>query len=468
MAESGEGDYVTRDLTRGSIPRNLFFLAWPQFIEGILRVVDQLADLVWAGFLGHRAIAGMGAAQQYALVGFTARQGMDWSMRALVSRAIGMGDVSLANRVVLHAVTITVTYCFLLVAVGITFTEPLLRLLGISEAVIEEGAAYMRAQFVGQAFVGLHFLTSHALAASGDTLTPMKATLVARLIHIFLSPILVFGLLGVPAVGLAGAAVANAVAHVLSLAYLFWVLFSGRSRLHLTFRAFQFDPILIRQLIKIGLPASVNGMERNTAQIFVLAMLAPFGDFAVAAFTLSRRVEQLALTGSQGLGNAAGTIVGQSLGAGKPERAKETVAWAAVCGLLVNGFLALLIVLFPTAFLLLFTRDTEFLDIARTWLMIQAAGYVFVALTQVLNQSFQGAGDTLIVMIITLATMWAIELPLAFFLSRGTELGQFGIAWAMLSPMLSRPVFLIPYFFWGRWLRIDVFGDRLGAHAGAH
>lgn len=449
--------YVTRDLTSGSIPRNLFFLAWPQFIEGILRVVDQLADLIWAGFLGHRAIAGMGAAQQYSIMAFTARMGLDISMRAMVSRAIGMGQPALANQVVLHAISLTVVYSTALVIVGILFTEPLLHLIGISDQVVAEGAAYMRVQFVGQASVGLQMLTSHALAASGDTLTPMKATFIARLIHIFLSPALVFGLVGLPAIGLPGAALANVVAHGLSLAFLLWVLFSGSSRLRLTLQGFRLDPQLIRQLVKIGLPASVNGMERSVAQILVLAILAPFGDLAVAAFTLSRRVEMLAHSGVMGLGNAAGTIVGQSLGAGKPQRAKETVIWAAGFGLLVNGTLTLLVVLFPIAFLSLFTRDAEFLPVAEQWILIQAVGYFAVALSMVGGQSFQNAGDTLFVMLVTLATMWAIELPLALFLSRGTGLGELGVAWAMLTPMLARPIIYIPYFFWGRWLRVKIF-----------
>lgn len=449
--------YVTRDLTSGSIPRNLLFLAWPQFVEGILRVVDQLADLIWAGFLGHRAIAGMGAAQQYSMMAFTARMGLDISMRAMVSRAVGMGQPALANSVVLHAITLTIAYSSVLVVVGVLFTEPLLRMIGMSDAVVAEGSAYMKVQFLGQASVGLQMLTSHALAASGDSLTPMKATLIARLIHIFLSPALVFGLAGLPAIGLPGAALANVAAHGLSLAFLLWVLFTGQSRLRLTLSGFRLDLQLIKQLVKIGLPASVNGMERSVAQILVLAILAPFGDLAVAAFTLSRRVEMLAHTGSMGVGNASGTIVGQSLGAGKPERAKETVMWAAGFGLLVNGTLTLLVVLFPIAFLSLFTRDADFLPVAEQWILIQAIGYVAVALAMVGGQTFQTAGDTLFVMLVTLATMWAIELPLALFLSRGTPLGELGVAWAILAPMLARPLIYIPYFFWGRWMRVKVF-----------
>ena len=123
--------YATRDLTTGSVPRTLWFLAWPQYLEGSLQIVDQIADLVWAGlFGGFRAIAGLGAAQQYVMIGFTLRQGVDAAMRAMVSRAIGMGDPALANHVVFQALTLSLAYSALLAGVGVFFTEQLLRLLG--------------------------------------------------------------------------------------------------------------------------------------------------------------------------------------------------------------------------------------------------------------------------------------------------------------------------------------------------
>ncbi len=453
---NGRGRRYERDLTSGSIPRNLVFLAWPQFIEGLLRVVDQIADLIWAGFFGHVAIASIGAAQQFAQMTFTARMGIDWAMRAMVSRAIGMGNPGLANQVVLHAVTLSFVYCVLLAFIGIYLTDHLLRLIGVSEAVVEQGAAYMRIQFVGQLGIGMQNLAGHSLASAGDTVTPMKSTALSRIIHVFLSPALVFGLAGFPALGIAGAALANVIAHTFALAYLAWVLFTGSSRLHLTFRGFKFDPAIIRQLIKIGLPAAINGMERTAAQLLFLRLVTPFGDLATAAYTITRKVEMFSHLGSQGLGQASGTIVGQNLGAGKPERARNTILWACGLGLVGNAILTILIVLFPDLFMSLFARDAEFLEAARTWLLIQAVGYTFTGVTQVAAQSFQGSGDTLIVMVVTLVTMWG-SLPLALFLSQATPLGVLGIAWAMVAPMLIRPLIFTPYIFWGRWSKVNVF-----------
>ena len=455
--------YATRDLTTGSIPRNLFFIAWPQFIEGFLRVLDQVADLVWAGFLGTRAIAGMGVAQQYTQMAFTGRQGIDISQRAMISRAIGMGDTKLANHVLMQAWTMTLIFGSVMVMIGVLFTEPMLRLLGLSEEVIAEGAPYMRLYFIGHMTTAFQQVSGHALAAAGDTLTLMKSTTVARVAHLVLSPLLVFGLGGFPEMGLAGAAMANIVAHVLSVSILFWVLFRGTSRLHPKLSEYRFDGPLLWRMTKLGVPAAINGMERSVAQLIMIFFVTPFGDVALAAFAVTRRVEQVANLGSQGMGLASGVIVGQSLGAGKPERAKETIYWAAGYVMLVKGVLSALLFAFPALFLSIFSRDPEFLALGQTWVRILVVGFLAMGWGQVAQNSFQMAGDTLFPMLITLGSLWVIGIPLAYVLSEFTGLGQFGIAWATVIAMTIRAGAYIPYFYWGRWLRIAMFTDQPAA-----
>src|SRR5688572_8730095 len=139
-----------RDLTTGSIPKNLFAQAWPQSVEGVLRIVDQMLDLVWAGVLGTPHIAGIGVAQQYTQMAWTARQGVDTAQRAMVSRAIGMNNIALAERTVYQSVTVTAIFWVVVGSLGIIFTEPMLRMLGVSANVIDKAAPYMRVQFAGQ------------------------------------------------------------------------------------------------------------------------------------------------------------------------------------------------------------------------------------------------------------------------------------------------------------------------------
>ena len=453
--------YATRDLTTGSIPKNLWFLAWPQVIEGVLRVADQLADLIWAGHLGTKSLAGIGVSQQYIQIAFTARSGIDTSQRAMVSRAIGAGNTTLANHVVFQALTLTVFYSIAMLGIGLFLTEPMLRLLGVSQEVTDIAAPYMRLQFAGQGFFAFQGLAGQALAAAGDTLTPMRSTLVTRVTKILLSPLLIFGVFGLPELGLVGAAIATMVGNCAGMVMNLRNLFLGRSRLHLRPSDYRLDARTMWQLLRIGIPASINGMERALAQILLVGLVAPFGDTALAAFTLTRRVEMFANLGGQGLGQASGTIVGQSIGAGRPERAKTTVMWAAGYAVAVTGTFSVIVFIFPHAFLSIFTSDPALLAEATIWLRIQCAGYVVTGLGNILTQSFMTAGDTGFPAFVTLATIWGVQQPVAYVLSRTADLDQYGIAWAVVIALASRLVIYVPYFFSGRWLRIRVFdGDE--------
>jgi len=451
--------YANLDLTTGSIPKNLWFLAWPQMVEGVLNVVDQMADLFWAGRgFGSRAIAGIGVAQTYTGMAMTGRMGIDTAMRAMVSRAVGAGDVALANHVALQAFTLSGGFSLLMVFVGVFLTEPLLRLLGVSDAVVAQGAMYMRVQFIGQGTTAFRMMSGAALQASGDTMTPMKATAVVRVAHIILAPFLAFGWWWFPNFGLTGLALANVLAQFLGVVMNFHALFRGSSRLHLSLQGYRMDFPLLWRIAKLGAPASVNSLERNLAQLIMVRLVAPFGDFALAAFSLTRRVEMFANLGSQGLGQASGIIVGQNLGAGKPERAKQTVLWATGYVMAVKSVFGAVIFAFPLFFLSIFNQEPELLSVAIIWLRIQVAGYLAMGIGQVAMQSFQTAGDTLVPMLVTLFSMYAVEVPLALALTAWTDLGQFGVAWAIVIAMLVRPMIYIPYFFWGPWTKKQVLG----------
>ena len=201
------------------------------------------------------------------------------------------------------------------------------------------------------------------------------------------------------------------------------------------------------------------------AQLVMIFFVAPFGDIPLAAITVTRRVEMFANLGSQGMGLGSGVIVGQSLGAGKPERAKQTIYWAGGYVLVVKGILSVLLFAFPMLLLTIFSRDTEFLELAQIWVRIQVLGFVAMGLGQVFQNSFQMAGDTLTPMLITLVSLWMVEIPLAYWLSEYTGLGQFGIAWAVVIAMTLRSLAYVPYFYWGRWLRIEMFAQRPWAPA---
>jgi putative MATE family efflux protein len=415
--------------------------------------------MVWAGFLGTRHLAGIGVSQQFTQIAWTFRNGIDTAQRAMVSRAIGMGDIPLANHIVWQATTLSAMYFLVVGVFGFVFTETMLRLFGVSEGVIQEAAPYMRLQWAGQFGFGFQMLFGQALTASGDTLTPMKSTMLSRFMHMGLSPLFIFGPSIFPEMGLQGAALAAMIANSCGSLVNLHALFTGKSKLKLRLSDYRFDGAMIWQLIRIGTPAAVNGIERSMAQLVLVRLVTPFGDNALAAFTVTRRLEMFSNLGSAGLGMASGVIVGQSLGAGKPERARQTVLWGIAYAVAVKSVLCTIVFLFPELFLKLFTRDPELLEIGATWVRIQIFAYLAMGAGQVMLQSFMTAGATIFPAAVTLIVIWGVEVPLAYLLSEPLGLGQYGIAWATAIATASRLLFYVPYYLSGRWLRVRMFDE---------
>ncbi|MPZ51000.1 MAG: MATE family efflux transporter [Dehalococcoidia bacterium] len=463
--------YADKDLTEGSIPKNLWFMAWPQAVNGALRTADQLVDLFWAGFIDLRAVAGIGISQNWASMFNTGRTGMDTAQRALISRAMGAKNVELANHLAMQSIILNSVMSLSWIIPGFIFAEPLLRVLGVSDGLVDQTLWYMRFRFLGSFPFMLVLVTSSALTAAGDPLTPLRAQTVQRILNISLMPIFVFGVWILPEMGIAGTGFAFLCAQIPATLINFRALFKGTSRLHLHFSDAKIDLKAMWRQLKIGLPASVTGMERSLAQILVVGLVAPFGDVALAAYSLTQRMNQLINLGHAGLGSATGVLVGQNLGAGKPERAKETVQWAMLLTIATSLVIGGAMFIYPKAFLIIFTRDQELLEVASGWTRIMAVGFLAAGLGTVFVQAINTAGDTIIPMIVTLATIWLVQQPMAAFLSGqaddwallglglpfgGPDLGSYGVAWAMVIAQAVRLFIYYPYYLTGRWMRKQI------------
>ncbi|SVB27954.1 uncharacterized protein METZ01_LOCUS180808 [marine metagenome] len=453
----GQGsDASRRDLTRGSVPRNLWNMAWPQMADSALTVVDQIADLFWAGRMGYKTIAGLGVAQIYILIYSTARIGLDAGMRAMISRAIGANDREYANHVLLQALTMTFIWTLVVGGLGIIFTDKLLSMVGVSGAVVESATMYMQLQFVAYSMQNFIRLTGGALNAAGDSINPLKAVTVSRGVHILSSPFFIFGWLWFPDMGIAGAAAANIVAQFLGLVMNLIVLHKGNSGLKLSFKSYRVDVILIWRLFRIGLPAAMTSMQRSVSQLVLLVCVSRFGDAPVAAFALSRRVENIVNNTSRGLGRASAAVAGQNLGAGYLNRAKSSLSWALVYSAILSAIAMTLYLLFTEEIAAVFNGDPNFIGHMTTWLIILAIATFPMSSVQVLTHGISNTGATVAPMNITLTTMWLIEIPMAFGLALLTPLDSGGVPWGIACGNGVRCLAFLWYFYRGSWLKSGV------------
>ena len=449
--------YATRDLTTGGVRRNLWFIAWPQMVAGVFNASDQLADIFWAAKVaGFNAIGGVGVAQAYGQLIMMARMGLDVGMQAMIARAVGARRLDLANHTMLQAFTLTFLLSLVLTVFGVLFAPFLLRIVGVSESVAEVAVFYLQFQFVSSGIQSFRQTTGAALQASGDTFTHMKSTIASRVLHLIISPFLIFGWFGLPDMGIAGAAAANAAAQVVGVVWNLYALSSGSSRLRLSLLDYRVDLPLMWRIVKIGAPATATQMERGLSEMVLIRLVSPFGDIALAAYSLTRRLERLTNIGSQGMGRASGILVAQNLGAEQPARARSTVKWAVAYVMVIRGSAGALLIAFPAFFIGLFSNEPEFVETAVVWLRIQAVAGTLLGGGQVFQQSFNIAGDTLAPMLVTFMSMWVMEVPLAFVLSRWTPAEALGVAIAIAIAMFVRFALYGGYYFTGRWLRVGV------------
>jgi putative MATE family efflux protein len=456
MIEKVDGIYRNgaaseRDWTKGNIFRNLLSLAWPMIINESLWSMGPIIDMIWVGKLGSASIAGVGVAGIVMMLLMVSIFGLSTGARAMVARFIGAGDAEGANHVAQQAFVISGTCSMFMALIVIFLAEPILILFGLEPDVVHQGAAYLRIQLAGSVVMSFWVMAEMIMYASGDGKTPMKISVVARFTHLIFTPCFVLGWWIFPRMGVSGAAIANIIAYCAGATLGLWALFRGRTRLQLTMRNFRIDLNTIWRMVKIGIPASVSGIQRSLGNLALMWLIIPFGTPAVAAHTLCQRIEGILFMPSMGLGMASGVLVGQNLGAGQPERAEKSgwLATGLVTCIMVAGSLAIL--LWAEGIIRIFTPEPGLVEIASTFLRIATAGYLMMGFNIVLMNCISSAGDTLPPMIISLAMIWLTQLPLAYFLPKITSLDVLGVRWAIVAGLFMAGIAFITYFRLGRW-----------------
>jgi putative MATE family efflux protein len=445
-----------KDWTQGSIVNNLWLLSWPMIISSILNTLGPTVDMIWVGKLGSASVAGVGLAGLAVQLVNSLLMGLFAGLRAMVARFVGASDYESASQAAEQAITVSAIFSIIMAVIGVFFARQILGIFGVSAAVVDQGAAYLRIQFVGMVAMGFVMMTGSTMQASGDTMNPMKISVIYRVLHVVLCPFLVFGWWIFPKMGVSGAAVTTVISQSLGGAIGLWFLFSGRTRLRLSFRGFRFDTRLLWRIVKVGLPASINSMERSVVGLVMMWFIAPFGTLAVAAHTIMSRVEMFIMMPSMGFGQAAGVLAGQNMGANQPARAEKS-GWIGV------GLTEGIMLVFSAAMLIwapqvvrIFNSEPGVVEICATFLRIAAVGNIFMGFAAVLADCLNGVGDTMIPITASLITMWAVQVPLAYYLPKYTDLGVYGVRWAMAAALAMRAFTYIIYFRAGRWKRLKI------------
>jgi putative MATE family efflux protein len=440
-----------RDYTEGPIGRAILLLAIPMVLEVILESVFAVADVFWVSKLGAAAIATVGLTESMMAIVYTMAVGLTIGATATVARRIGEHNPDGAARAAVQTIALGVMMALALGAAGVTFAPKLLALLGASAEVISVGSNFTRMMLGGSASVVMLFLINAIFRGAGDAAIAMRVLWLANIINIVLGPLLIFGVGPFPRLGVTGAAVATTIGRGAGALFALYRLFQPGRHIQVRREQVQLDWGLMGRVLRLSASGTFQVFVGTASWIGLIRILSGFGSAALAGYTIAIRIILFALFPSWGLGNAAATMVGQALGAKKPDRAERAVWIAGFYNLCFLGAVGIAFVALADQIVRLFTQDPAVLPYATDGLRIVALGFPLYAYGMVVTQSFNGAGDTWTPTYLNLFVFWLFELPVAYFMAVHLHVGPKGVFWAITLAFSVLAIASASLFKRGRW-----------------
>ena len=440
-----------RDFTQGSIGRAIAMLAIPMVLEMMMESLFAVVDVFWVAHLGANAVATVGFTESLLTLLFAIALGLSIATTATVARRIGEKDPKAAAETASQAVLLGVGIAVVVGSLGFVFAPDLLRIMGASPEVIASGIGYTRAIYGGSGTVLLLFLINGAFRGAGDASLAMRVLWTANWINIVLNPLLIFGLGPFPRLGVAGSGIGTTIGRGCGVLLQLWFLSSGKSRVVVHWHQIRVIPALMKQLVRLSLGGMFQYLVDMASWIVMVRMCAVFGSVAIAGYTLALRIILFALLPSWGMASAGATLVGQNLGARKPDRAEKSVWIAGFYNMIFLGVIAVLFIGFAAPLVRIFSSDPGVVSMAATTLRTVAYGYIFYAWGMVMGQAFNGAGDTKTPTILNVICMWLFQTPLAWLLAFRLGLGVNGIFMAIPIAQSARALASVLVFRRGKW-----------------
>jgi putative MATE family efflux protein len=317
--------------------------------------------------------------------------------------------------------------------------------------VIDEGSRFMRIMVGGNAVVLFIFLLNAIFRGAGDAAIAIRVLVLSYGINMILSPLFFFGVGFFPELGVTGAAVGTTIGRGCGVLFAAWNLFRPGGRIHVSRESWKLDPSLLWKLLRLSATGVVQLLIATASWTALMPIMAGFGDVAIAGYVIALRVVMFALLPALGLSNAAATMVGQNLGAGKPERSEAAVWTAAKFNAVIYFGIGVVFWVFSSQIIGIFTQEPEVLHYGTTALHIIAYGFTFYGLGMVLETAFNGAGDTWTPTYLNLFVFWLFEIPAAYLLAYYYGLGPEGVFWAITIAFSLLAIASALLFKRGKW-----------------
>lgn len=440
-----------RDFTEGSLGRAITLLAIPMVLEMSMESLFGLVDVFIVARLGADAVATVGVTESLLTMVFAVALGLSMATTAMVARRVGEKDHEGAAIAAVQSIAVGLIVSLPIGLAGAIYAEDLLSLMGAPEGVLRTGSSYTAWILGGNVTILMLFLINAIFRGAGDAAIAMRSLWLANAVNIVLDPCLIFGLGPFPELGLTGGAIGTTIGRGVGVLYQLRCLARSGRHIAVGRRHLRLDPAVMLRLVRVSLGGVFQMLIATASWLGLVRLLTPFGSAALAGYTIALRIIIVAILPSWGMSNAAATLVGQNLGAGKPDRAERSVWLTGLYNMIFLGGVAAFFIALAGPLIGLFTSEPEVIVIGVSCLRLVSYGYIFYAWGMVMVQAFNGAGDTVTPTWINLFCYWLFQIPLAWSLALPGGMGPSGIFLAITISESAIAVVGLVCFRQGRW-----------------
>jgi len=445
-----------QDFTTGSIRRAVFMLSIPMILEMLMESIFAIVDIFYVSKVSVNAVATIGLTESVITLVYAVAIGLSMAATAIVARRIGEKDKEGASQAAVQVIFLGVAVAAFISVIGIIYPKEILGLMGGEADLIEDGYGYTQILMGGNVTIMLLFLINAIFRGAGDASVAMWALIVSNGLNIILDPIFIFGLGPVPAYGVQGAAIATTIGRGTAVIFQLFILFYGWSRIKVGFKDLIIRVAVMFNLIKVSLGGIGQFLIGTSSWVFLMRIMSEFGSEVLAGYTIAIRVMMFTLMPAWGLSNAAATLVGQNLGAKKPERAEQSVWKTGKYSAIFMGIVSIIYLLFAPQIIQLFSLESEVVKNGALCLRIIAAGYIFYGYGMVVINAFNGAGDTKTPTWINFICFWLFQLPFAYLMALTFDFGPLGVFMAITLAEVLIVIIGIVWFKKGYWKSFKV------------
>lgn len=448
-----EYDFTTIDLRTAVV-----LLAIPMMLELALESVFAIVDIFFVNRLGVHAASIVGLTESVMTIIYSVGIGLSAAATALVARRVGEKNPEAAAHAGAQAIILAVIASVFLGGIGYLYAEEILTWMGAEPAAIAQGISYTRIMFAGNVVIILLFLINGIFRGAGNASIAMKSLWIGNTFNIILDPLLIFGIAFFPELGIKGAAIATTIGRSIGVLYQVYHLWQSSGILKLKWHHFKPDYSLIGNLAGIASPATFQFIIASASWILLAAMVAEYGSAASAGYQTAVRLFVFFMLPAWGMSNAVATLVGQNLGASRPDRAEQSVTLTSKYNVVFMAVVTVMFMLcaYPLVKLFIPVTQSEQIRYAVLALQIISSGYIFYGIGMVLTQAFNGAGDTKTPTWIYFFGFWLFQVPLAYILHTYTSIGVAGVFMAVpiAETLIAVAVFVL--FRKGTWKTVKV------------